>query len=124
MMLGIVHRFVSSSNAHVPCGDGHRFAASTSGLSAHPPAHFAKKCGSPIPRVSLFGFATTFAALAIVPPDTPPLDRPACPLATSISAAPPRFIVASLANAVPRSHGTLSYPTHDTSAHPVAFALS
>ena len=57
---------------------------------------------------------------AIVPPLTPPRAAPACPTAPTHSSPLSRKCLAT-ANA-PTSHGTESYPTHDTSLTPADLA--
>mmetsp|Transcript_2386 Transcript_2386/g.8802 ORF Transcript_2386/g.8802 Transcript_2386/m.8802 type:complete len:227 (-) Transcript_2386:381-1061(-) len=122
MMLGIVQSFVSSSNFVPLCGFAQRtLSPSTSFLAFN--ASRAKKNGSPMPlNFFVVALDSAFAALAIVPPLTPPFDFPAC--AAALYKAPSSSFNAFAHAYTPKSHGTLSYPAHEITPTPPERASS
>mmetsp|Transcript_353 Transcript_353/g.863 ORF Transcript_353/g.863 Transcript_353/m.863 type:complete len:224 (+) Transcript_353:420-1091(+) len=118
MTLGIVHFLVSSSNLYPLCVF-HRALASTSvpGFGSPPE----RKNGEPMRLRTSHGVVSMrLIADAIVPPLTPPLAFPAWPTARTHSS--PRSLKCLATAHAPKSHGTESYPTHETSLVPVALA--
>ena len=120
--LGIVQRPTSSSKRQELCVL-HLDLAADDSRSESPRRSGERKNGDPMRLRTSHGVVSIrLIADAIVPPLTPPRAAPACPTAPTHSSPLSRKCLAT-ANA-PTSHGTESYPTHDTSLTPASLAAA